>query len=124
MFFVAAGTLNVNTNTHTERFIDRITQDTETAMTSTHYELVGIGGSGPPCGPGSTVAAAQPAALGAPSAATGALPLFAALLPGSRSVKVGCPATVFVTVINAKARNHSNTPRWGSSTWHDLWLAE
>ncbi len=31
---------------------------------------------------------------------------------------------IFVTVINAKARNHSNTPRWGSSTWHDLWLAE
>lgn len=31
---------------------------------------------------------------------------------------------IFVTVINAKARNHSNTPRWGSSSWHDLWLAE
>ncbi len=31
---------------------------------------------------------------------------------------------IFVTVISAKARNHSNTPRWGSSTWHDLWLAE
>ena len=31
---------------------------------------------------------------------------------------------IFVTTISAKARNHSNTPRWGSSTWHDLWLAE
>jgi peptide/nickel transport system substrate-binding protein len=31
---------------------------------------------------------------------------------------------IFVTVISAKARNHSNTPRWGSSSWHDLWLAE
>ncbi|WP_375412131.1 ABC transporter substrate-binding protein [uncultured Bradyrhizobium sp.] len=30
---------------------------------------------------------------------------------------------IFVTVINAKARNHSNTPRWGSTSWHDLWLA-
>ena len=31
---------------------------------------------------------------------------------------------IFVTTISAKARNHSNTPRWGSSSWHDLWLAE
>ncbi|BBK36341.1 peptide ABC transporter substrate-binding protein [Allostella sp. ATCC 35155] len=31
---------------------------------------------------------------------------------------------IFVTTISVKARNHSNTPRWGSSTWHDLWLAE
>ena len=31
---------------------------------------------------------------------------------------------IFVTTITNKARNHSNTPRWGSSTWHDLWLAE
>jgi peptide/nickel transport system substrate-binding protein len=30
---------------------------------------------------------------------------------------------IFVTVISAKARNHSNTPRWGSASWHDLWLA-
>jgi peptide/nickel transport system substrate-binding protein len=30
---------------------------------------------------------------------------------------------IFVTVINARARNHSNTPRWGSTSWHDLWLA-
>jgi peptide/nickel transport system substrate-binding protein len=30
---------------------------------------------------------------------------------------------IFVTVISAKARNHSNTPRWGSSSWHDLWLS-
>jgi len=26
-------------------------------------------------------------------------------------------------VISAEARNHSNTPRWGSSSWHDLWLS-
>ena len=31
---------------------------------------------------------------------------------------------LFLTVISAKARNNSNTPRWGSSSWHDLWLAE
>jgi peptide/nickel transport system substrate-binding protein len=31
---------------------------------------------------------------------------------------------IFLTAITAKARNHSNTPRWGSSSWHDLWLAE
>lgn len=31
---------------------------------------------------------------------------------------------LFVTVISARARNHSNTPRWGSSSWHDLWLAD
>ncbi|WP_322514395.1 ABC transporter substrate-binding protein [Rhodopseudomonas palustris] len=31
---------------------------------------------------------------------------------------------LFVTVISAKARNASNNPRWASSTWHDLWLAE
>jgi peptide/nickel transport system substrate-binding protein len=30
---------------------------------------------------------------------------------------------IFVTVISAKARNHSNTPRWGSASWHDLWLS-
>ena len=30
---------------------------------------------------------------------------------------------IFVTVIIAKARNHSNTPRWGSTSWHDLWLS-
>lgn len=30
---------------------------------------------------------------------------------------------IFVTVINRRARNHSNTPRWGSTSWHDLWLA-
>ncbi|MGE0717126.1 MAG: ABC transporter substrate-binding protein [Alphaproteobacteria bacterium] len=36
-----------------------------------------------------------------------------------------CPIEqIFVTTITAKARNHSNTPRWGSSSWHDLWLAE
>lgn len=29
---------------------------------------------------------------------------------------------IFQTVITAKARNASNNPRWGSSTWHDLWL--
>lgn len=31
---------------------------------------------------------------------------------------------IFLSVINKKARNHSNTPRWGSSSWHDLWIAE
>ncbi len=30
---------------------------------------------------------------------------------------------IFVTVITARARNHSNTPRWGSTSWHDLWLS-
>ena len=30
---------------------------------------------------------------------------------------------IFVTVITAKARNHSNTPRWGSASWYDLWLS-
>jgi len=30
---------------------------------------------------------------------------------------------IFVTVITARARNHSNTPRWGSASWHDLWLS-
>ena len=30
---------------------------------------------------------------------------------------------IFVTTITAKARNHSNTPRWGSTSWHDLWLS-
>src|SRR5260370_25005835 len=32
-------------------------------------------------------------------------------------------AHVFVTVRSAKARNHSNAPRWGSTSWHDLWLS-
>ena len=31
---------------------------------------------------------------------------------------------IFVTTISAKARNQPNTPRWGSSSWHDLWLAD
>lgn len=30
---------------------------------------------------------------------------------------------IFVSVINRKMRNHSNTPRWASSSWHDLWMA-
>ena len=30
---------------------------------------------------------------------------------------------IFLTAINRRCRNHSNTPRWGSSSWHDLWLA-
>jgi peptide/nickel transport system substrate-binding protein len=29
----------------------------------------------------------------------------------------------FVTVLNKTLRNHSNTPRWPSSHWADLWLA-
>jgi peptide/nickel transport system substrate-binding protein len=30
---------------------------------------------------------------------------------------------IFLTVITARARNHSNTPRWGSASWYDLWLS-
>jgi peptide/nickel transport system substrate-binding protein len=30
---------------------------------------------------------------------------------------------LFVSVLSAKARNHSNTPRWGSASWYDLWLS-
>ncbi len=30
---------------------------------------------------------------------------------------------IFLSCINRRLRNHSNTPRWGSSSWHDLWLA-
>jgi len=30
---------------------------------------------------------------------------------------------IFISVINKRLRNHSNTPRWASSSWHDLWLA-
>jgi peptide/nickel transport system substrate-binding protein len=30
---------------------------------------------------------------------------------------------IFVTVITARAHNHSNSPRWGSTSWHDLWLS-
>ena len=29
----------------------------------------------------------------------------------------------FVTAITAKARNHHNTPRWGSTSWHDTWIS-
>lgn len=29
----------------------------------------------------------------------------------------------FVSVINKTLRNHSNTPRWPSSSWADLWIA-
>jgi len=29
---------------------------------------------------------------------------------------------IFVSVMNRRAQNHSNTPRWASSSWHDLWL--
>ena len=43
----------------------------------------------------------------------------------NNELPIWCPIEqIFVTVITAKARNHSNTPRWGSSSWHDLWLAE
>ena len=43
----------------------------------------------------------------------------------NKELPIWCPIEqIFVTVITAKARNHSNTPRWGSSSWHDLWLAE
>jgi peptide/nickel transport system substrate-binding protein len=30
---------------------------------------------------------------------------------------------IFVSVMNKRVRNHSNTPRWASSSWHDLWIA-
>lgn len=30
---------------------------------------------------------------------------------------------IFVSVFNKRVRNHSNIPRWASSSWHDLWLA-
>jgi peptide/nickel transport system substrate-binding protein len=30
---------------------------------------------------------------------------------------------IFVSVMNRRARGHSNMPRWSSSSWHDLWLA-
>lgn len=30
---------------------------------------------------------------------------------------------IFVSVVNRRVRNHSNMPRWSSSSWHDLWLA-
>ena len=30
----------------------------------------------------------------------------------------------FISVTSAKLRNHHNTPRWNSSSWHDLWIAE
>jgi peptide/nickel transport system substrate-binding protein len=43
----------------------------------------------------------------------------------NKELPIWCPIEqIFVTVITAKARNHSNSPRWGSSSWHDLWLAE
>jgi len=29
---------------------------------------------------------------------------------------------LFVSVISKKMRDHSNTPRWTSSSWHDLWM--
>ncbi len=30
----------------------------------------------------------------------------------------------FISVTSTRLRNHHNTPRWKSSSWHDLWLAE
>ena len=30
----------------------------------------------------------------------------------------------FISVTSKKLRNHHNTPRWNSSSWYDLWLAE
>ena len=53
-----------------------------------------------------------------------ALKAHVAQLVASETVVPAGKTGALVTVINAKARNHSNTPRWGSSSWHDLWLAE
>jgi hypothetical protein len=56
----------------------------------------------PPCGPISAAALTLgTGTLLPPLPNVGTLPLFSALLPTSRSVRVGCPATAFVTVINA-----------------------
>ena len=30
----------------------------------------------------------------------------------------------FISVTSTRLRNHHNTPRWNSSSWYDLWLAE
>jgi peptide/nickel transport system substrate-binding protein len=30
---------------------------------------------------------------------------------------------IFLSAFSRRLRNHANTPRWGSSSWHDLWLA-
>ncbi|MEM6744972.1 MAG: ABC transporter substrate-binding protein [Pseudomonadota bacterium] len=30
----------------------------------------------------------------------------------------------FISVTSKRLRNHHNTPRWNSSSWYDLWLAE
>jgi len=40
-FFVAAGTVNLNINTHTESFYDRLFLTTNTYLTTQTYELVG-----------------------------------------------------------------------------------
>ena len=40
-FIVDAGTLNINTNTHTQSFFDRLFLTTDTYLTSQTYELVG-----------------------------------------------------------------------------------
>ncbi len=54
----------------------------------------------PTCGP-ITASAAEAIFEPRQDPFAGAVPLVAAILPSSRSVRVGCPATAFVTIINA-----------------------
>ena len=44
--------------------------------------------------------------------------------PANTELPVWMPIEqIFVSVMNKRVRNHSNTPRWASSSWHDLWMA-
>ena len=70
-----------------------------------------LGNAGPPtsgaaCDPNPSPAAALTAAIRSADDDTDEIvTLFAAVLPGSRSVRVGCTATAFVTVINASVKS-------------------
>jgi hypothetical protein len=64
-----------------------------------------LGPAGPPgpptpCGPVATAAALAAFELTPPTEGIGPVPLAAAVLPSSRSVRVGCAASAFVTIIN------------------------